>query len=281
MTDIIKVKNLTKTFSHKNRKILEIKNINFSIKKGITTALVGQSGCGKTTIAKLLLNLIPKTSGEVLFNGEDIFLFNKRKLKDYRRKAQIIFQNPSSSLNPRMKIKDILLEPLIVHKLTAKEDKLTPLLEILELVGLSKSVLYRYPHEFSGGERQRIAIARAIILKPSFLVLDEPTSALDMPLQSQILFLLKDLQKQFNLTYLFITHHLQIVKNFCDDVLVMHKGQIIEKENTKNIFLSPKHSHTKELINADFSIDNVVSHLFNAHEQISLGREKEIFSSTK
>ena len=252
---MIEVKDLRKYFPVK-RGVLQkttgfvkaVDGISFSIEKGETFGLVGESGCGKTTTGRLLLRLLAPDRGDILFEGRDMRLVNKREMIRLREDMQIIFQDPFSSLNPRMRAKEIISEGLFLHKkYTAGEiDKKCD--EVLEVVGLAPGHKYRYPHQFSGGERQRIGIARAIILEPKFIVCDEPVSSLDVSIQAKILELLKGLKTRLKLTYLFITHDLSVVANMCERVAVMLGGKIVEHGDVKNIYTSPRHEYTKKLL---------------------------------
>ena len=249
---LIEVKNLEKTYSQEQSFLmpkkdpqLVLKNINLKINKGEIVSLVGESGCGKTTLANCILKLITPEKGEILFNKENILTFSKKETFNFRKKIQMIFQNPYSSLNPKMKIKDTLLEPLIIHKEKNKQEKIN---EIIELVGISKNDLNKYPHEFSGGQRQRIAIARALILKPEFIVADEPVSALDVSICAQIINLLLELREKLNLTILFISHDLNLVRYLSDKIAVMNKGEIVEFNETSNLFSAPQNEYTKFLL---------------------------------
>lgn len=252
--NLISIKNLNKTYSEqggflspKKEAQHVLKGINLDIKKGKIVSLVGESGCGKSTLANCILKLITPESGEILYKGEDILKFDKKETFEYRKKIQMIFQNPYSSLNPKMKIKDTLEEPLIIHKEKNRADKIN---EIVSLVGLSEADLKKYPHEFSGGQRQRIAIARALILKPEFIVADEPVSALDVSISATIINLLLDLRKKLDLTILFISHDLNLVRYLSDKIAVMNKGEIVEFENCDELFLNPKDEYTKYLLSS-------------------------------
>ncbi len=257
MSDIlVEAKNLTRHFqssgfpARKRALIHAVDGVSFSIKKGETLGLVGESGCGKSTVGRLLLRLIEPTAGEVYFNGQAIYELGRQEMQLLRREMQIIFQDPFSSLNPRMTIKDIIGEPLDIHGLAVKGNKKAKIFELLEMVGLSSEHAGRYPHEFSGGQRQRIGIARALALRPRFIVADEPVSSLDVSIRAQILNLLKDLQKNLGLTYLFIAHDLSIVKYLSDRVAVMYLGKIMETGSANSIFQRPCHPYTRSLLDA-------------------------------
>ena len=234
-----------------------VDGINLNLYRGETLALVGESGCGKSTLGKTIINLINANGGKVLFNGVNIGSLNGRQVKEIRKKVQIIFQDPYSSLNPRMTVGSTIIEAMKVHHIGKnKQDRLEKTQTLFEKVGLSKSMLNRYPHEFSGGQRQRISIARALSVEPQFIVCDEATSALDVSVQAQILNLLKDLQAEFNLTYLFITHDLSVVKYIANRVAVMYLGRIVEVANTEDLFKTPNHPYTRALFSAIPGISN-------------------------
>ena len=231
--------------------IKAVDNIDIEIQRGSTLAIVGESGCGKTTLGESILKLTRETRGKILFNGIDLMQLNNRETKKFRKKMQIVFQDPMGSLSPRMTIEEIIGEGLQIHfkNLSLKKQR-EKLEHVLNEVGLPMSVADRYPHEFSGGQRQRVAIARTLILEPDFIVLDEPTSALDVSVQAQVLNLLKKLQASRNLTYLFITHNLNVVRYMADQVAIMYLGKIVEKDTASNIFKKPKHPYTKSLLEA-------------------------------
>ncbi len=256
MQTLIDIKNLNMyypilsgSWSAKKEFIHALNNINLEIKKGEILGLVGESGCGKSTLGKAILKLI-EPSGKVSFEGQNILDLKNTDIKNFRKKSQMIFQNPYSSLDPRMTVYKILREPLVVHGIRDKNEINSRILEIVNLTGLNEEDLKRYPHEFSGGQRQRIAIARALILKPEFLVADEPVSALDVSIQAQIITLLKNLKEKLNLTILFISHDLGVVKYLCDRIAVMYLGDIVELSDSATLFNSPKHPYTQALISA-------------------------------
>ncbi|MEM3526072.1 MAG: dipeptide ABC transporter ATP-binding protein [Candidatus Jordarchaeaceae archaeon] len=255
--NIIMVEELRKYFPLKEsflfgsqKWIRAIDGVSFEVKHGETFGLVGESGCGKSTLARTILRLIEPTSGKVYFKGKDIYALKKMELKEFRRKVQIVFQDPFASLDPRMVIEDIISEPLSAHNLFDKEEKRKVVIDILEKVGLKTEDLRKYPHEFSGGQRQRIAIARALVLKPELVVLDEPTSSLDVSVQSQILNLLMDLKRDFDLTCLFISHNLGVISHICERLGIMYLGKIVEIGPAEKIFESPYHPYTQFLISA-------------------------------
>ena len=237
-------------FLRKGTRVDAVDDISFSIEEGETFGLVGESGSGKTTAGRCLLRLIEPTSGAVRFRGEDVLAFSRARLRQARREMQIVFQDPYSSLNPRMRARQIVEEPLVIHGIGDRAGRLARVRELFELVGLDPAYLPRFPHEFSGGQRQRIGLARALALNPSFLVLDEPVSALDVSVQAQVVNLLMDLQKQLSLTYLFIAHDLRLVEHICARVAVMYLGKIVEMGPTRALFSSPRHPYTRALLSA-------------------------------
>jgi oligopeptide transport system ATP-binding protein len=251
---ILEVKNLTKFFPVKkgffgnsNSVVKAVDDISFTINKGETLGLVGESGCGKTTAGRTIIRLYEPTKGQILFEGQDI---TKTYMKPLRRKIQMIFQDPYASLNPRMTVGDIIGEPMEIHKLEKGKERRDKIYSLLETVGLSKEHANRYPHEFSGGQRQRIGIARALAVQPEFIVCDEPISALDVSIQAQIVNMLEDLQKSLGLTYLFIAHDLSMVKHISDRVGVMYLGKLIELSSSKELYEKPAHPYTQALLSA-------------------------------
>ena len=232
-----------------------VDGVDFTIDKGKTLGLVGESGSGKTTVGRTVLGLIPATSGKAVFDGHDLFSLKPREWLTMRKRMQIIFQDPVSSLDPRMTIAGIVGEPLMVHDSLARRQRKERVGGLLERVGLSASLMNRYPHEFSGGQRQRIGIARALACRPDFIVCDEPVSALDVSIQAQILNLLDDLQKEFGIAYLFIAHNLAVVEHFADEVAVMYLGRIVEKAKRDSLYQNPLHPYTKALLSAVLEAD--------------------------
>ncbi len=227
-----------------------VDGVSFQIAPGETLGLVGESGCGKSTVGRTILRLVPATEGQVLFDGENVFAANRQRLKQLRREMQIIFQDPVGSLNPRMMVGSIIGEPIKVHRLATGSELEDRVASLLKRVGLHPDHARRYPHEFSGGQRQRIGIARALALEPRFIVCDEPVSALDVSIQSQILNLLNDLQDEFSLSYLFIAHNLAVVEHFCDRVAVMYLGRIVELADRDTLYRNPLHPYTRALLSA-------------------------------
>lgn len=243
-------------FGHKNGVVKAVDGVSFKIKRGTTMGFVGESGCGKSTVARTMLNLIKPTEGKVVFDGQVIYdseqqvVMNQREMMKLRKDMQIIFQDPYACLDPRMKIWQIVSEGIKKHEKVSKNEALNRAEALLLQCGLGKEHLFKYPHQFSGGQRQRIGIARALSLNPKFIVCDEPTAALDVSIQSQILNLMLSLKKDFSLTYLFISHDLSVVKNFCDEICVMYLGGIVEKATAEEIYQNTKHPYAKALISA-------------------------------
>ena len=224
--------------------------VTFNIKKGETLGLVGESGCGKSTVSHTIIRLIPQTSGSVFFEGTDVFKLEGEDLKEMRRNLQIIFQDPFASLDPRLPVGESIAEGLTVHNIGSKQDRFDMVMSIMDKVGLEDYHAMRYPHEFSGGQRQRIGIARALVLQPKFIALDEPVSALDVSVQAQVLNLLKDLQEEFKLTYLFVAHNLGVVEHISDRVAVMYLGKIVEITDREELYKKPLHPYTQALLAA-------------------------------
>ena len=253
---LLEVSDLVKDFSRKRglfgpaAAVRAVDGVSFTIDEGETFGLVGESGSGKTTTGRCILRLIEPTSGEVRFKGEDVLRFSRTRLRQARRDMQIVFQDPYSSLNPRMRVGAIVEEPLIIHRIGAKTARRARVAELFELVGLDPSQLARYPHQFSGGQRQRIGLARALALNPSLVIADEPVSALDVSVQAQVINLLMDLQQRLKLTYLFIAHDLRLVRHICSRVAVMYLGKIVEMGSTEALFASPAHPYTRALLSA-------------------------------
>ncbi len=254
---ILEVKNLKKYFPIKGGflngpvgYVKAVDDISFAIKRGTTMGLVGESGCGKSTAGRTILRLLEKTDGQVLFDGQEVFSFNRKEMQEIRTKMQIIFQDPYSSLSPRLPVGEIIGEAVREHNIVKKEQFDEYITKIMNDCGLQEYHKDRYPHEFSGGQRQRICIARALALNPEFIVCDEPVSALDVSIQAQIINLLKELQEKFGLTYLFISHDLSVVEHISDTVGVMYLGGMVEIGNTKDIFSNPLHPYTKALFSA-------------------------------
>ena len=239
---------------HEVRKAVD--GVSIDLLLGQTLGLVGESGCGKTTLGRSILRLIPATAGEVLYEGRNILKLDRSATRQLRRKMQVVFQDPLGSLNPRMTIGSNVAEPLVVHRIGTRRQRRTQVTAMLEQVGLSTDAVQRYPHEFSGGQRQRICIARALITKPKLVILDEPTSALDVTIQARILALLDELRRDLQLSYLFISHNLAVVRNFCDEVAVMRAGQIVEHGPAKQVFADPQHDYTRALLSAVPSLES-------------------------
>ena len=248
---ILEVQNLTKYFDTPKGKLHAVDGVNFQIEEGKTLGIVGESGCGKSTTGRTLLKLLEPTDGKIIFDGEDITHYNRAKMRKMRTQMQMIFQDPFSSLDPRQSIMQLISEPIKEHKLLkskAEIEKRT--LELMDIVGLARRFVNSYPHELDGGRRQRIGIARALAVNPKLIVCDEPVSALDVSIQAQILNLLKQLQRDMGLTYIFITHDLSVVKYFSDDIAVMYLGQMVEKAPSAEIFANPTHPYTQALLSA-------------------------------
>ncbi|QED49983.1 ABC transporter ATP-binding protein [Cytobacillus dafuensis] len=235
-----------KTLKH----VKAVDGVSFDVKEGETFGIVGESGCGKSTTGRTILRLLEPTNGKIVFQGKNITELNKTEMRRLRKDIQIIFQDPYASLNPRMKVKETIEEPLINFGITDRSEREKRVLEVADQVGLSKAQLERFPHAFSGGQRQRIGIARALISKPKLIIADEPVSALDVSIQSQVLNLMRDLQKEFGLTYIFISHDLSVVKHFCDRIGVMYLGKMVEVADKKSLYDKPLHPYAEALLSA-------------------------------
>jgi ABC-type oligopeptide transport system ATPase subunit len=256
---LLDVRHLTKEFYRRGglfarasraNVVRAVDGVSFSIEKGETFGLVGESGSGKTTTGRCIVRLIEPTSGDVIFDGRDVLKFSRAELRRARRDMQVVFQDPYSSLNPRMRVSDIVEEPLVIHRLGPKAERRERVAQLFSLVGLDPDHLRRYPHEFSGGQRQRIGLARALALNPSLIIADEPVSALDVSVQAQVVNLLMDLQRRLGLTYLFIAHDLRLVEHICSRVAVMYLGRIVEMGETAKLFAAPQHPYTRALLSA-------------------------------
>ena len=257
MTSFVEVLGLKKDFAVRRGiwqrqvgAVHAVDDVTFQLDRGKTLGLVGESGCGKTTVARMVVQLLRPTRGQVLFKGKDLVSMKGRELREIRPKIQMIFQDPYASLNPRMTVGRLIEEPLIEHTDMSRSDRHERILELAQVVGLHPSSVERYPHEFSGGQRQRIGVARALALQPELLVCDEPVSALDLSIQAQIINLLEDVQDKFNLTYLFISHDLGIIKHICDTVAVMYLGKIVETGSAQEVYGDPQHPYTEALLSS-------------------------------
>jgi ABC-type oligopeptide transport system ATPase subunit len=253
---LVEVRHLVKHFTRggglfrPRSTVRAVDDVSFSIEEGETFGLVGESGSGKSTTGRCMLRLVEPTSGEVRFRGEDVLAFPPARMRAARRDMQMVFQDPYSSLNPRMRARVIVEEPLVIHRLGSRAERRERVADLFRLVGLDPTHLERYPHEFSGGQRQRIGLARALALNPSFIIADEPVSALDVSIQAQVINLLMDLQQQLKLTYLFIAHDLRLVRHISSRVAVMYLGRIVEMGETESLFAGPRHAYTRALLSA-------------------------------
>lgn len=248
---ILEVANLKKYFKTPSGMLHAVDNVSFSIERGKTLGIVGESGCGKSTTGRCILRLIEPTAGKIVFDGVDISTLSKREMRKMRKEMQIVFQDPFSSLDPRKTVSQIIAEPIIANKIAKTNEEVEQRVRnLMETVGIAERLMHAYPHELDGGRRQRVGIARALAVEPKFIVCDEPVSALDVSIQAQILNLLKKLQKEMGLTYVFITHDLSVVNHFSDDIAVMYLGQLVEKAPAEEMFKNPLHPYTKALLSA-------------------------------
>ena len=250
MTGLVEVEELVKHYRVSGKAVRAVDGVSFSIPAGRTLALVGETGCGKTTVGRTLLRLVEPTGGRFTYDGIDVFGLRSGPLRTLRRRMQVIFQDPSGSLNPRMTVGQAIAEPLIIHRLANRQARPGRVAELLAEVGLDPSFSPRYPHELSGGQRQRVGIARALSVRPQFLVCDEPVTALDVSVQAQVLNLLRNLQRVHGLTYLFIAHDLAVVRNMADEVAVMYAGRIVERAPVDRLYAAPRHPYTRALLSA-------------------------------
>lgn len=268
MAVLVEVKGLKKYFNTPRGKLHAVDDVSFAIKEGCTMGVVGESGCGKSTLGRTIIHLQESTDGQIFFRGEDITRVKDSQLKKLRENMQIIFQDPYASLNPRMTVMDTVKEPLLLSKKYSKTEIQEEAEKVMELVGIDKRTRRAYPHELDGGRRQRVGIARAIALKPEFVVCDEPVSALDVSIQAQVLNLLQDLQEEIGMTYMFVTHDLSVVRHISTDICVMYLGQLVEMSSAKELFRSPLHPYTKALLSAIPSVD-----IHNQHKRIAIKGE--------
>jgi len=266
-TELLRIENLKKHFDTPNGKLHAVDDVSLTINRGKTIGIVGESGCGKSTMGRTILRLLEPTDGEIYYEGKLVNEMSKKEMKDLRKDIQIIFQDPFASLNPRMTVFETIAESLIIQKVFNISEKVAlrkRVLELMQLVGLSERLINTYPHELDGGRRQRIGIARALALDPKFIVCDEPVSALDVSIQAQVLNLMQDLQKKLGLTYMFITHDLSVVKHFSDEIAVMYLGQLVEKAPAELLFKHAMHPYTQALLSAipvpdpDYQMDRIL-----------------------
>jgi oligopeptide/dipeptide ABC transporter ATP-binding protein len=250
MNALLEVRNLKKYFKTGGGMLHAVDDVSFSILAGRTLGVVGESGCGKTTLGRVILHLLDPTSGQIFFEGEDKTILDRKELVDLHERMQMIFQDPYSSLNPRMSVSELIMEPLLLQHRRPKDDCIRETYRLMDMVGLAERFSNAYPHELDGGRRQRIGVARALALSPKFIVCDEPVSALDVSIQAQIINLLLDLQEELDLAYMFVTHDLSVVKYISDDIMVMYLGQMVEKASADELFRNPLHQYTKALLSA-------------------------------
>jgi len=284
---LLEVKDLTMHFPIRSRGLIPrtighvpaVDGVSFTIDAGQALGLVGESGSGKSTTGRLVTRLHQPTSGQIIFDGEDISQWSARRLKPLRRDIQMIFQDPYTSLNPRHTVGEIISAPLEIHNLVPKNGRLKRVQELLEIVGLNPEHYNRYPHEFSGGQRQRIGIARALTMQPRLLVADEPVSALDVSIQAQIINLMKDLQKEFNIAFLFIAHDLAIVRHFCPQIAVMYLGKIVENAPREELYSNPQHGYTRALLSAVPDMRQAVTG--GRRERIRYNGKEEVVAATQ
>jgi ABC-type oligopeptide transport system ATPase subunit len=255
MTALVEVKNLKKYFETPRGMLHAVDDVSFSIERGKTMGIVGESGCGKSTLGRVIIHLLDSTDGQIFFEGKDITHANPRQLRKLRENMKIIFQDPYSSLNPRLTVEETIKEPLIISKKYSAKAANDEAERLMNMVGIDQRLRLAYPHELDGGRRQRVGIARALALNPKFIVCDEPVSALDVSIQAQVLNLLQDLQDQFELTYMFVTHDLSVVRHISDDICVMYLGKLVETCESKELFKHPLHPYTQALISAVPTID--------------------------
>lgn len=255
MPALVEVKNLKKYFETPRGMLHAVDDVSFSIEEGKTMGVVGESGCGKSTLGRVIIHLLDSTDGSIYFEGEDVTKVNSRRLRKLRKNMQIIFQDPYSSLNPRMTVEQTIMEPLIISGRFSRKERQNETERLMAMVGIDQRLRLSYPHELDGGRRQRVGIGRALALNPKFIVCDEPVSALDVSIQAQVLNLLQDLQDEYGLTYMFVTHDLSVVRHISDDICVMYLGQLVETSPSKELFKNPLHPYTQPLLSAVPSTD--------------------------
>ena len=268
MAALVEIKGLKKYFHHPRGLLHAVDDVSMKFEQGKTMGVVGESGCGKSTLGRTIIHLHESTDGQIFLDGEDITRVNAKKLKDIRQNMQIIFQDPYSSLNPRMTVEETIKEPLVLSKKFSKAEINDEVKRVMDLVGIARRFRMAYPHEMDGGRRQRVCIGRALATNPKFIVCDEPVSALDVSIQAQVINLLQDLQKEYGLTYMFVTHDLSVVHHISDDISVMYLGQLVETSSSEELFRNPLHPYTKALLSAIPSVD-----IHNQKEQILIEGE--------